>query len=935
MKRRQTCFAALLLAVLCVSGTVTALPINNRVNPDGTPVLIPAVRKFEAGKGALALPAEISVSAPEIAANEVEVFTSIVKRYFPQLKVRRSADRGFLRLELTEQDVPKSPEGYTVAIGEGIVIRSRDARGLYYGVRTVGNLLRNAVKPEVPRCRIIDWPEMPVRGLFLNVRRQGFKGSLPEMLSEIDTIGALKYNHVMLEFGEAFPYSDNPFTNRQYAFSREDVEAIRAAAKRNHIEIIPMLQIVSHDEWLHAHPKYLAEIAEGKPRGWSCATCPESELGREVQLMAIREQLDFFKPKYFNLSMDEVTNYAGWGECKRCKASGKSPKQHWEEVTKLYTGEVLKHGVTPILFHDMYYTGSRVHGDEMLPTLDKRVIFCNWDYGVKLRKSRFPFFKKAGFRLFTMSYCLRMDNMRVLPLETVKQGCGGVFLSFWGEFRYPSKPGWVSGRGLAGFTLGGFYEWNPNQPSQTALTFDPSWETLRMILPQNCPEAPASTRFTALPLDKAFNAKLGRDRRFPKSDAKIAAQMKREAAQAAEKFHIATSEDGGYFAALVGGSADAPKSVTIPVNAKAAWLGFMAVAGTVDTTLGGRPLGAMLTVRYADKTVEKIPLHYRKELPFWNYDGGAYGVRFISRFNDSRGALVSLYAQNWRNPHPEKTIAGIVMNAPAKSQIPAALFALSLGNAEKAAAKPDDAAVAGRLSAWSDPAAYQPVNAKTPGSVVLSDFSGGKLRRAKVSLSGISPDKALGASVLKSNSATSQSCFNGKLRYAIVKDPTSPLGGEVLKLWLPSLKPEYSSLSCRLVVDMSFDRAKAGDIKTFFFDFKLSHPWYNEWPGVYLMNSKPFAEAHYLGYLEGRRDSSWHHLAVPYRLFKQGKDPLNLATVDTIRFSFFLRELSEPSEICIGPAGVSSVETGLTTPLQAEKVPEKPGEKVGDISYID
>ena len=134
---------------------------------------------------------------------------------------------------------------------------------------------------------------------------------------------------------------------------------------------------------------------------------------------------------------------------------------------------------------------------------------------------------------------------------------------------------------------------------------------------------------------------------------------------------------------------------------------------------------------------------------------------------------------------------------------------------------------------------------------------------------------------------------------------------------------------------MSFDRAKAGDIKTFFFDFKLSHPWYNEWPGVYLMNSKPFGEAHYMGYLEGRRDSSWHHLAVPYRLFKHGKQKLDLEKADTIRFSFFLRELAEPSEICIGPAGVSPVETGLTTPLQAEKVPEKPGDKVGDISYIE
>jgi hypothetical protein len=122
----------------------------------------------------------------------------------------------------------------------------------------------------------------------------GFKGCLPEILSEIDAAGALKYNYMMLEFGEKFPYKDNPFTDRPNAYSPADVEAIKAATKRHHIEIIPLLQIITHDEWLHAHPRYKEEIAEDPKRtGWSTAACHMSELGREVQLMAIREQIEF------------------------------------------------------------------------------------------------------------------------------------------------------------------------------------------------------------------------------------------------------------------------------------------------------------------------------------------------------------------------------------------------------------------------------------------------------------------------------------------------------------------------------------------------------------------------------------------------------------------------------------------------------------------
>ena len=91
-----------------------------------------------------------------------------------------------------------------------------------------------------------------------------------------------------------------------------------------------------------------------------------------------------------------------------------------------------------------------------------------------------------------------------------------------------------------------------------------------------------------------------------------------------------------------------------------------------------------------------------------------------------------------------------------------------------------------------------------------------------------------------------------------------------------------------------------------------------------------------MGYLEGRRDRHWHHLAVPYRLFKQDKRPLDLAKADTIRLSFFLRELAEPSEIFIGPVGVSPLDTELPAPLRAETV----GEEVGhandfELFFID
>ena len=928
---KKTLAFAACSAALLASATLEAMPIDNRVNPDGTPVLIPAVRKYQPLDGTLALPEKFTVTAPAAADNETGVLEELVKRHFPAVTTRRVEADGFCRLELTETGVPASDEGYTLEIdGRGVVIRSRNVRGLYYGVRTLGNLLRNALKPELPRCRIVDWPKLNIRGLYLNLRYQGFKGCLPEILSEIDAAGALKYNYMMLEFGEKFPYKNNPFTNRENGYSIEDVEAIRAAAKRHHIEIIPLLQIVTHDEWLHAHPRYKEDIAEDPKRtGWSTATCHMSEVGREVQLMAIREQIEFFKPRYFNIAMDELDNQP-YGICPRCRKY--TVNRLWREATLFYTGEVLKLGVTPILYHDMYYPGKIGGGVDLLPKLDKRIVFCNWDYGLELRKSRFPFFKQAGFRLFSMTYCSRMDNMRVMPLEVLKQGCDGVFLAFWGQFRYPSKSSWVSGIGLAGYTLGGCYEWAPDMPHHAALTFDPAWETLRLILPERAVEAPADVRFAPLPLDKAFNAKLGRDRRFPTSDGKVVALMRAEAGRTPEKFHIATSSDGGYFAVLASGG-EANGKVVIPVNAKAEWLAVNAFAGALPFNIWGRPNAAIMTVCYEDGTKAYIVLEFRNNLPFWNFEGGGYGVRCISRFNDTRGAYAGMFAQNWKNPHPDKVIREIVFKASKKSFVPAALLALSLGNGTPAAA-PDDTVADARVKTWSEVAQSEPISEKTPGSLVISDYSGGKIRNAYISLSGI-PDTVRQGSGVSHGKAEKDSCFVGKFGYEIAEDPAAPERGKVLKLSIPALKPEYSHLRPRLIVDIKFDRSKIDEIGSLFLDYRVTHPWFNEWPGVYLMSTEPFGAAYVTGYHEGRRDRSWHHVVFPYRMFTHERklDPKN---ADTVRLSFFMRELSEPSEVYIGTVGLSPLDSKQNSiPLRGEKVPAKPGDAPGELFFIE
>ena len=207
------------------------------------------------------------------------------------------------------------------------------------------------------------------------------------------------------------------------------------------------------------------------------------------------------------------------------------------------------------------------------------------------------------------------------------------------------------------------------------------------------------------------------------------------------------------------------------------------------------------------------------------------------------------------------------------------------------------------------------------------------IHNARISISG-KPDTKKQGSGVSHGSAEKDSCFIGKLSWEITVDPAAPERGKVLKVSIPALKPEYSHLGPRLIVDMKFDRSKIEKIGALFIDYRVTHPWYNEWPAVYLMSSEPFGAAIYSGYHDGRRDRSWHHVVFPTRLFRP--DPkLDWQIADTVRLSFFLRELAEPSAVYIGTVGLSPLDATMNLTLRGEKVPAKPGDAPGELFFIE
>ena len=909
MKTKLAFAVAALLAgaALFLPVSAEARTIGNRIDADGVLVLVPAPRELTMRHGALKLGATLELSAPAAAENEAGVLVELLKRRFPEIAVRRvpHAGPGGVRLELSELEVPKSPEGYSLDIGSaGIDLRARDVRGLYYGVQTLGNLLRNAAKPELPHLAIYDFPALAVRGSYFEMNDYS-PDRVPELLHGIEVMGSLKYNAMAMAFEDNFPYKDNPFTARKLrTLSREQFEAIRAAARRHHIEIIPSLQVITHDKWLRSHPKYWTDIAEDpKRKDWSSASCPLKPLPKELYCKAIREQIEFFQPKAMVIHLDEIS-LCPWGVCELCRKHGKY--ELWRDVTLFYTKEVLKYGVTPLVAYDQYYPYNlnKIKGYRMLPDLDRRIVFGNWDYRPRVGNARFDYFRQQGFPVAGSSYCLALNNTRNMPRKLVEYGLDRCTATYWGSFKGFYDPKRGAPEGWAGVVTAGAWQWNPETPAAEKLPFDPAWELWRRSFPVFAPTAAfaAADELAAsrpLAIGSVFNARIGKDDEFPLFDLAVAAKLRAELLRTPERFALSADMDGMVHAAVARPGAAA---VEVPVDAKVRLLSFLVTGGlTVDPPYRlSQPHYGDIEIVYADGGSEKVPLQYRRNLNHWASDVSGCGIRFVNRFNDRDGALASLYAIDWRNPKPERPVAAVRVSMKKEARLPLALFAVS--------------AAADELPPR-QPIAFVP-------SKPLPEYAGA-FRRIAPGVEGVVGLCDLSQGIPESIRLVTPGSFTATPKMSVAVDPLDPARGKVLRIDVPACDPKRPKDRGRIAVDFFIDRGKVkGELRSLCFDCRVENPEFVDRPACYLgtANEKgTYVLLNYLG-IGGRFDDRWHHIQISADAMEhEGRKPTP-NEVDKVRVSFFLAEHFHPTTIWIGGVGATGEKALPRAPRHYEVV---------------
>lgn len=149
-----------------------------------------------------------------------------------------------IRLQLTSQHVPASPEGYMMEINDkGACISARTMTGIFYGCQTLEQLMEDSrdFNILIPAMLIIDYPAISYRAVHFDVKHH--LDRMEYYYQEIDKLARYKINAVIWELEDKLRYTRRPEIGAPNAISKQEMQALCRYAKERNIEITPWSKV--------------------------------------------------------------------------------------------------------------------------------------------------------------------------------------------------------------------------------------------------------------------------------------------------------------------------------------------------------------------------------------------------------------------------------------------------------------------------------------------------------------------------------------------------------------------------------------------------------------------------------------------------------------------------------------------------------------------
>ena len=203
------------------------------------PETVPAVRAWNGASGAFKLRDGARVVAPRPLRREAKLLARDLG-----IETARTPRRGDIVLTLGRRG---GEEGYVLRIARRVTITAPSSTGVFYGGRTLVQLLADG---SAPRGVARDRPRYRERGLMIDNGRQFFSR---EWLTErIEELANLKLNLLHLHFSDNQGFRLESETHPEIVsdphLTKADVRELVKLARRHHVTIVPELDAPGHLE---------------------------------------------------------------------------------------------------------------------------------------------------------------------------------------------------------------------------------------------------------------------------------------------------------------------------------------------------------------------------------------------------------------------------------------------------------------------------------------------------------------------------------------------------------------------------------------------------------------------------------------------------------------------------------------------------------------
>jgi hexosaminidase len=346
------------------------------------PITIPALQQWQSGKGNFVFSSASRIVAPPGLLNEASTLAEDLAQMFGQAPpiVSSRATAGDIVLMQADCGGIVGDQGYGFSVGQSAVIVASTNQGVFYGTRTLLQLLHQS--RTIPQGEARDWPDYPERALMLDVARQSFSANWIEQF--VRQIAYFKFTqfHLHLTDDQGFRVESDKFPEVVSAehFSKADIAAIVALGAQYHIEIIPEIEMPGHcGAILAAHPEFLLKNAAGVGvTSYSEDLDVTNDSARAFVSALIEDILPQFPGRYWHIGGDEIMPNALLSTYPQLTAYGQKhygPTANAKDTIHGFQNDIAalleSHGKIPRMWHDEMLGGAAV-------TLDPNIVVEWW-----------------------------------------------------------------------------------------------------------------------------------------------------------------------------------------------------------------------------------------------------------------------------------------------------------------------------------------------------------------------------------------------------------------------------------------------------------------------------------------------------------------------------------------------------------------------------